>query len=126
MHFWGEDFPLKRGGLLWGDILDHKGWPRVSKLGVAGHTGVQPVIKVGFAIPGMGSPPSPTCKGGSSITHLSPPALGCCGAQARRSLSPLIKVDAKPAAAVGSTFPPGSWHSPASCLEEKSCFGWAG
>lgn len=54
------------------------------------------MIKVGFAIPGMGSPPSPTCQGGSSH-HLSPPALGCCEVLARHSLRPLIKVDAKPA-----------------------------
>lgn len=56
-------------------ILDHRGWPRDSKFGVASHTGLQPVIKVGFAIPGMGSPPSPTCKGGSSH-NLSPPGFG--------------------------------------------------
>lgn len=98
MQFSEGRFPFEMRGLLWGDTLDHRGWPHARKFGTAGHTGLQPVIKVGFAILGMGSPSSPTCKGGSAH-HLSPPALGCCGELARRSLRPLIKVDAKPAVA---------------------------
>lgn len=127
MHFLGS-FPSEvgGGGCCGVTPLTTEAGHVSANFGVSSHTGLQPVIKVEFAIRGMGSPPSPTCKGGSSY-HLSPLALGCCGALARHSLTSLIKVDAKPAVAlgIGSTFPPSSRHGPATCSGKKSFFGWA-